>query len=333
VRFARFLGKVALATVVTLALIDLVARLAVPHLLRLEADFSAAYLRRVVAADRAAGKVVVLGDSALWGYRLDPQVTAAAILSGKGWPIENLSYEGGSTANTYAVLRILTAAGVHPKLVIFNVNLKEFNADDSAYQTLHPAVERLAWPLLSPSERALLKPTAPQTLDAKIDRALGRVWFLYGARSDIRDLIFGQSDAADALKGVVNSLSGESAREAAAHVPTPDKFLGTYDLSPLDSKNVEVLFLHKIVDLLHDEHIPAVAILTPTNHTLLHDYIDTPDYQAQLAYVTRVLRASGVTVLNYDRRFVASEFLDNDHLTQAGNAKLATMLQKDIPQP
>jgi hypothetical protein len=164
------------------------------------------------------------------------------------------------------------------------------------------------------------------TLDARIDRALGRVWLLYGMRSDIREVLFDQPDAASAVQDAVETISGTKARRAAAHRPTAEKFLGTYDLTPLSATNVEVIFLRKTIALLHAWRVPAIAILTPTNHALLHDYIDVPDYDAQLAYIRR-LCGTGVRIVDLDRAFSADEFLDNDHLTAAGNRRFAAMLE------
>ncbi|GAC1408629.1 MAG: hypothetical protein NVSMB64_17070 [Candidatus Velthaea sp.] len=329
-RFLRFIATVAFSTVVVLAIVDIFLRLTFPHFSRLQTDFSEPYLQRLIAADGKAAKVYVLGDSALWGYRLPAAEAATAILARRGWAVENLAFEGGSTANTYATVRALLGHGVRPATVIFNVNLKEFNVADSSYDTLHPAVKRLAWPWLTPSERGLLHRSAPETSDDTLDRILGRAWFLYGARSDIRDLLFGQPDAASAVRAVVNGISGEATRQTAQHLPTPERFVGTYDLAPLTSDNTEVIFLEKTVALLKGERIPAYAILTPTNHALLRDYIDVPDYRNQLTYVTRLLTRQNVHVLDYDGRFSAAEFIDNDHLTASGNVKLANLLERDV---
>jgi hypothetical protein len=149
-------------------------------------------------------------------------------------------------------------------------------------------------------------------------------------RADIREQLFGTPDAVTAVRNQIEKLSGESARADAAHVPTADKLMGTYDLSPLSDSNVEVIFLTKFATLLQEQHIPAVAILTPTNHGLLHDYIDTPDYDNQLAYVSALLRKHGARVLNYDHAFRPSEFFDNDHLTAAGNERFGALLRKDV---
>jgi hypothetical protein len=209
--------------------------------------------------------------------------------------------------------------------VVFNVNVKEFNSADSAYRTLYPGLETLAWNVLAPDERALLVSTRTQTLDANMDRTLSKAWALYGMRADLRELLFAHVDAVTALQDAIDNASGKNARTEAAHIPTADRFEGTYDLSPLTQANIEVVFLRKTVALLHAWDVPAIAILTPTNHTLLRDYIDVPEYQDQLAYITKILRPT-VRVLDYDRAFPAQQFLDNDHLTAIGNRRFAQML-------
>lgn len=331
-RFTILLTQALAAMLVTLALADIVVRLTLPHAERLSENFSATYLLRAIRKDDLQEKLVVVGDSALWGYRVTSSEAAVSRLNGPHQTIENFSFEGGSPANSYALLRLLQVQGIHPKSVLFNVNLKEFNAADSAYQTLYPGLEQLVWHDLTPDERGLLKPTRAASFDARVEMALDSVWALYGMRADIREQLFGTPDAITAIRDQIESVSGETARAAAGHVPTADKFLGTYDLSPLSDANVEVVFLRKLAKLLQQQHIPAFALLTPTNHGLLHDYIDTPDYDGQLAYVTAILRKSGVRVLNYDRAFKPSEFFDNDHLTAAGNARFGALLQKDIHQ-
>jgi len=315
-----------LATLVfALALVDAVVRVAFPVLPRLEDNFSAAYLARIIQRGEPADRTVFLGDSVLWGYRLPADDAAPTLLAKRGFRISNLSFEGGSMVNTYALLRLLQAENVRPLAVVFNVNVKEFNSADSAYRTLYPGLETLAWTDLAPDERAMLVSTQKQTLDASIDRALSQVWALYGLRADLRELLFGHVDAVTALQDAIENASGKNARTDAAHIPTADRFEGTYDLSPLTQDNIEVIFLHKTIALLHAWGVPAIAILTPTNHTLLHDYIDVPEYQDQLAYLTHILRPS-VRVLDYDRTFPAQQFLDNDHLTAAGNRRFAQML-------
>jgi hypothetical protein len=304
-----------------------------PHLERLGANFSGAYLDRelrALAPDR--GAVVFLGDSALWGYGVPAGDEAVSLLRRAGCDCHNLAFEGGSPANTYAVLRALFAAGAAPKLVVFNVNQKEFNPADRAYRTLHPAVEPVAAPLLSAGERALLGASQARDLNGRVDRFVARSWALYGLRADLREALYGDVDAVHALQTVLRTATGATARAQADHRATADRFEGTYDLTPLASEpdNVSLVYLGKIGALLAQRHVRAVAILTPTNHALLHDFIDVPVYDKNLRYVTKLLERDGVTVLNDDRAIAAREFFDNDHLTVAGNRAFAARLRSAI---
>ncbi|MBD5606761.1 MAG: hypothetical protein IAI48_16960 [Candidatus Eremiobacteraeota bacterium] len=330
--FVRAFVVPLLVCIVALACTDVFVRAAFPTTERLSDNFSSAYLRMVVDRMRDEPRqVVILGDSVLWGYRLRADESAPAVLARAGVANVNLSYEGGSPANTYAMLRYLLARGVRPGIVVFNVNQKTFNAADSAYATLHPSVSALARPFIASSDAALLAP-APSgtTFDARLDRDVASVWRLYAIRTDVRELFFGDIDAAHALHDVLETATGAKARNDAAHAPTPDKFEGTYDLAPLDDGNVSVRYLSRTIETLCAYHIRALAILTPTNHTLLHEYIDNPQYERNLAFVRTRLERGGVRVVNLDRAFGDRDFFDNDHLTAAANRRLAHDLATEL---
>ena len=333
-RLLQAFGVTALVLVALLALLDRATVAWFPRFERVSDNFSPAYLEREVEAlKKDPPSNVFIGDSVLWGYRLPAGDSAPSVLRAEGLQVCNLSFEGGSPANTYAMLRLLYDRGVRPKLVVFNVNQKEFSSSDSADQKLHPSLETLAWPLLTPAERNLLTPTPPSTTQKPVEVALDRwitsVWHFYALRTDLREALFGDVDAIHGLDNLIQLWSGAHARSEAAHVPTPDRFEGTYDLSPLDTANVSVIYLQKTVDLLAREKTPALAILTPTNHKLLHEFIDAPAYDKNLAYAQKLLERGGVRVVNYDRRF-AGKFIDNDHLTAPGNREFAATLRPEL---
>jgi hypothetical protein len=330
---ARAIGSAGCVVLALLLWTDALLRAFFPHFVRLTDNFSPMYLHREVAsvaADRRA--VIFLGDSALWGYRLPVSDSAVSILRTNGCDCRNLSFEGGSPANTYAMLRLLLASGSTPRMIVFNVNQKEFNPSDSAYRTLHPSVEALSWNLLNDPERAALNAHPPHDWNGNVDAVIARTWVLYGLRSDVRETLFGDVDAVHAVQALIEDKTGARTRKARAHEATADRFEGTYDLTPLDheSDNVGAAFLRRIGELTRSRGIPAVALLTPTNHRLLHEYIDAPAYAANLLYTRRLLTHYGVTVVDLDRSTPADEFLDNDHLTEAGNRRLAARLSRIV---
>jgi hypothetical protein len=324
------IARALLVTIALLAAIDLIFYSAFPHFERLRYSFSAAYLRREVSALHGTSPIIVLGDSVLWGYGVSERESAVGTLNAQDPSWHNLAYVGGSPVNTLAMIRILLAAGIRPREIIFNVNQKQFNVEDSAYQKLYPSVEEVAWGLTPVSDRSELVPVLEETRDARIDRALSTIWQMYGMRSDLRDALFGTSDAAHALQDAVEHASGAKRETDTEHRPTPDKFEGTYDLTPLAKGNVNFDALGEIGAILQRERIPALAILTPTNHRLLHDYIDVPDYGRNLERTRRQLQRYGVRVLNLDARFPADDFIDNDHLTARGNAAFAGILARSV---
>jgi hypothetical protein len=299
-----WLLRTVVVTIFALALVDVCFRATFPTFVRLRYNFSAAYLSREIAGLRDHPGTIVLGDSTVWGFGVSSDAAAISLVRSHHPEWTNLAYAGGGPVNTLAMIKLLLAAGVRPQTVVFNVNEKQFNSSDSAFGKLYPAVEQLAWPLLSDSDRARLTRSQTETADARIDRWLGTFWALYGMRSDVRDALFGDADAAHALQNLVERWSEES--------------------------NASFSALLEAAALLKRNGIRSYAILAPTNHKLLHDYIDGPEYAGNLKVVTKHLAASGVIVLNYDHVIPDDEFIDNDHLNVAGNRRLAALLETSI---
>ncbi len=318
-----------LVALLLLALTDLVVRALPAGGGRFAEQFSSREMVRRIDAARGTGALVlVLGDSALWGYRL-PAADATAARLQAALPaarVLDLSFEGGSPANTDVALRLALAHGLRPAVVLFNVNPKEFNPADSAYRRLHPALRRAAEPLLTVEDRTALEAQPAPDLNGRLNAAVERVWRLYEQRVDLRERIFGRADAATALRDALWDRTGASRRAELQHAPTAERFLATYDMSRIERSNVALRYLDDVGALVRQHHLRAVAFLTPTNHTLLHEYIDVPEYDANLALVRAALERAGITVLDLDRAVPAREFLDNDHLTAAGQTRLTARL-------
>jgi len=285
-----------------------------PHLARLTTDFSPAYLEREIASMKNAQAIVFLGDSVLWGYRLPADQNAVSLLAARGCVCRNLSFKSGNPPNAYALERLMLAADVRPRAVVIEVNQSVFNQADMEYATLHPAIAALAAPLLAPSDLGLLTlPPAPAPFVQRTNHALSSVSELYAMRADIRETLYG-----DVQPAPLPHLTG-------------DMFEGTYDLAPLGRSNVGVHFLEKAADLMRDRRIELVAFMTPTNHALMHEYIDNRQYRRNELYLVRLLASRGAHVLDLDHAFPAGEFYDNAHLTPAGQRRLAMLIASSLP--
>jgi hypothetical protein len=317
-RLGSVIGSVLVALAVAVGVViaqNVALQAYFPHLTRLTTDFSPEYLKRelysIAAPPRA--QTIFFGDSVLWGYRLQADQTAISILARNGCACRNLAFKSGSAPNYYALARLFAAIGVHPKVVVIEVNQRAFNPMDNAYRALHPAIAVLADPLLTPVDRATLGlPPAKVGLGGQLDRAFARLSALYAMRSDIRETLYGD--------------------DIGAPLPHPSAALfdGAYDLTPLSEKNVGVRYLEKTADLLRRAGIPVIAFMTPTNHALLRDLIDTPEYTENGVYLRRLLERRGARVLDLDTAFPGQDFFDNAHLRPAGQQRLAAILQKAL---
>jgi hypothetical protein len=282
-----------------------------PALHRFATDFSAAYLSRELAkVARERPDAVFLGDSVVWGYRILARDTAVDQLARRGCSCVNFAFKSGGPPNEYALVRLLTRTPLTPRTVVLEINQRTLNRVDPSYRTLQPAVRELADPLLDESDRRALGITEPGTF-ARLESLAEHVWPVYAMRSDVREAFGGDTD-------------DRPVRAAAA--PAPEDFEGTYDLSPLGAHNLGVGYLAAAARRLRDAGVRLVAFTTPTNHRLLHAYVDDPAYRANDAYLVDLLRRNGATVLDLDAAFPAADFIDNDHLNERGQRRLADAL-------
>ncbi len=286
-----------------------------PHLSRVNSDFSAAYLQRELQAMAASPpQAVFLGDSVLWGFRLKPQQIAVSLLAEKGCRCRNLSFKASSPPNYFALTELLLHYGVRPRVVVLEIDQRVLNPANDAYQTLHPAIAELAEPLLSLSDRAALGLASKrETFKDKADRIASSLFLVYAMRADIRETVYPVPDVVPVWH------------------PTASMFEGEYDLSPLSGANTGVRYLEKTADALRAARIPTLAFMTPTNHALLHDYIDGPEYRSNVTFLKRMLERHGVRVLDLDQAFSGSDFYDNAHLKPAAQVRLAKILGKVLP--
>ncbi len=293
---------------------NLAVRAYFPHLSRVNSDFSAAYLRRELQTMAASPpQTVFLGDSVLWGFYLKPERIAVSLIAAQGCRCRNLSFKASSPPNYYALTELLLHYGIRPKIVVLEIDQRVLNPANNAYRTLHPAVAELAAALLSAADRKVLGlAPANDTMQSRFDRLASQLSLVYAMRADIRETLYPAGDTIPAQ-----------------HL-TAGMFEGEYDLSPLTGENIGVRYLTKTADALRAARVPILAFMTPTNHALLHDYINGPEYTANAAFLQRLLERHGVRVLNLDRAFAGSAFYDSAHLKPPAQLRLAEILEKEL---
>jgi hypothetical protein len=312
VRTTFVCGVIAIgAAIVTVWLQNVLLARFFPQMSRLATEFSPAYFRREVdslGADPA--RVVFLGDSIVWGFRLPPEATAVSLLRAGGCACVNLAYKHGSPSNYYALVRILQAYRVRPRAVVVEVNRAGFSPVSSGYRTLAGSVARLAEPLLDQEDRLVLR-SEPEGARAKLDRALASVSLLYAMRLDIHEALYGDNDPDPPPLG-------------------PVLIRRIFDLPPLDRSNVSVRYLEKTLAALGRADTPVLAFMVPINHAALDAYVDRVRYRRNSAYIDALLERGGAHVLNLDSAFPAGEFVDEAHLNASGQRRLASIIADSL---
>jgi len=233
---------------------------------RLATEFSPTYFRRELdSLDSDPARVVFLGDSIVWGFRLPPEATAVSLLRAAGCSCVNFAYKHGSPSNYYALVRILQAHGVRPRTVVIEVNRADFSPGSSGYRTLAGSVARLAEPLLDREDRVVLG-AEPEGGRARLDHALALISVLYAMRLDVREALYGDNDADPPPL-------------------TPVLIRRIFDLPALDRHNVSVRYLAKTLDALRRADTPVLAFMVPINHAALDTYVDRVLYRRNSEYI------------------------------------------------
>lgn len=289
--------------IATIALLNVAVATYFPPTNRLGTSFSPEDVRREIAAIAGSpGQTVFFGDSLLWGFQIAPQETAVAVLASEGCACRNLAYKHGSPPNYYALVRALQGYGARPRAVVIEVNRELFSRKTGGYRKVADSVADVSAPFLTADDRAALD--IPQaTLRSKFDRLLGSISLLYAKRVDIHIAIYGDTIA---------PFSADLIRRL-------------YDLPALDDSNVSVRYLEKTLDLLHAAGTPVVAFLVPINHAAIDPHVDLSKYRRNSVYIERMLERHGARVVDLDSSFSAGEFVDEQHLTPAGQRRLASI--------
>jgi hypothetical protein len=275
---------------------------------RFAGNFSPTYLNRYLQRVAALGpQTMFMGDGLLAGFRLRPDQTAVALLSRAGCACRNLAFSHGSPVGYYALALLMQARGVHPKMVVLEINQAEYNPSYYGYRRVPGAVGELAWPLLAPVDRAVVE--EPRLgLRRRFERALAPLTPLFAMRADLREAIFGAADPKPPPMSAVDRGR-------------------LYAVPPLDTKNVSVRYLGKTLDVLHGMGTPVTAFAAPVNHAAFGTALANATYRANGAYLRRMLERRGVRFLDLDGALGSADFEDEVHLNASGQRHLAALLE------
>lgn len=97
-----------------------------------------------------------------------------------------------------------------------------------------------------------------------------------------------------------------------------------YNNKPIDPEtNPAYLFTREIAMDIKNNNINALVFMAGQNHKLLKNLIDNDDYRGNNAILNRIFEEQKIRFINFDRKIEHGFFVDNVHLTAAGNKLLA----------
>jgi hypothetical protein len=146
------------------------------------------------------------------------------------------------------------------------------------------------------------------------------------------------------VRGLLQRLKGQRPQPSTAEDPdrpwsargyTQAQFAASYDVVPLDSPEATNFQLTQRLAQQAGQlkgQIPTLVLVSPQNQAMLGALLQTPSYQQLTSALQSTFAAHSVPLLQLDRdpAFLSSMFLDQDHLTRAGNQLLAARLAEAL---
>lgn len=316
--------------------------------------------QRLIAA-RAGGPadaldVVLIGDSVLGsvnnapGERLADYLGPALGEAVGQRPVRvfSLAAGGAHASDVYGLVRRLlvrleaTPAQTRNLVVVLSSNVVFFSRRQSQPTMLAPCLLdgiRDAYPL----RRQLSLPVEPSPLERRLASWLASHFYLYQQRRKLAESWFGgpprQALRESLQRGLRRGLTPDEPRELGNRSwrlrgLSGESYAPNYDFIPPASKDaLNYRATEELAAWLgrHPE-LPVLVMLNPQNHALVGAYTRRAEYQALTAAIESSFRGQGVRYVSYDRDPGISPemFLDNDHLTAAGNRALARKIAVDV---
>ena len=307
--------------------------------------------------------VVLLGDSVLGsvnnppGQRLHDRLTQHLAGHGIRARLHNLSAGGAHAADQYAALlrlyRRLHAQpdGLRHLLVVLSTNPIFFSRRHSQPPALYPCLfEEISDAELGGAavadalRRSLGVPRPAPRYEQAAAQALAHTWYLYQQRRRIGEALYGDHESLSAAllarlsprrpATPSNGSDDSSNRPWSQRGLTAERYAASYDFLPAsDPQALNARLTERLVQWLAS-HRPLQVLVeqVPQNHALMGAYTARPEYAGWQQQVRALFQQAGLSYSSHDRSpsLHSDHFQDLDHLTAAGNDRLAALIAADI---
>lgn len=294
-----------------------------------------------VAKDQGP-KILVLGDSFVWGTGLSDNQTFSAELEkylagrikGKKYHVYNLSIPASNAADVYAVLK--QAGPLKPDLIILNTNYFFFSA---AEPLAHMNYLWLTANLSDePDRNRLIQRLNIFTPEVRLGEIIRRNLPLYRYREEINIKLFGtnkpQNKFTERLNSGVLSLRWRLGLEK-KWKPKPGKETGeslgwAYSPNPVTPDRANYIFSEKIAAYLKNNRLNAAIFVTPHNANVVGKFMAAEGFKKNNQVISDIFTKQNLPLFNYEERLGDNLQSDHVHLSREGSTVFARLLADDI---
>lgn len=299
-----------------------------------------AAVRRV--AEDPGPKVVVLGDSFVWGTGVNENQTFSAELQkyldrkvkGRKYHVYNLAIPASPAADVYAVLK--KVGPLKPDLIILNTNYFFFSISEPAVHSNYP------WLTANfadePDRDKLMAKLNIMTPEFRLGELVRKAVPLYRYREEINLKLIGTNKPQARFSDILNSVvlktrhlfgleknwSPKTGKEAA------ENLAWGYSSIPITPDRANYIYSEKIADYLDKNLLKAAVFITPHNANVVGKFLSQEGYKKNNQIIKDIFSHRNFPVFDYETRLDDNLQTDNVHLSVRGSQEFARLLGDDI---
>ena len=298
------------------------------------------------AVQRVAGdsgpKIVVLGDSFVWGTGVNENQTFPAELEkylaqkipDRKYRVYNLAIPASPAADVYAVLK--KVGPLKPDLIILNTNYFFFSISEPQVHSNYP------WLAANfadePDRDRLVAKLNTMTPEFRLGELVRKSLPLYRYREEINIKLIGTNKPQTRFDDILNSVvlktryffGLEKNWKPEAGKADAENLAWGYSTVPVTPDRANYIFSVKIADYLDKNRLNAAVFITPHNADVVGRFLEQEGYRKNNKIIKDIFLNRKFSFFDYENRLDDSLQTDNVHLSAGGSGEFARLLGNDI---
>lgn len=283
-------------------------------------------------------KVVIIGDSYLWGTGVNPNQLASEQLKtmlAAQYPdlhVWNVALPASHAADVYAMIK--TILPMKPTALIVNTNYYFFTIpEDRNHMTQK-------WMLPTLAEEAeydsLLDALQINAFEMKTKTFLQSIIPIYRHKEEVNLKLLGHTTGQDYITAQIARVYATLKRYSPIALPagerTYESYRDFYDPHIITEDQINVIYAKKIAQLLDQADVPTYLFSTPQNPNALGPLIENDIFDSNMQMIDEIYSGQRFHYENLHGQIDPKLQMDNIHLTPAGHTYMAELLYDRLTQ-